>query len=141
VLYGPGNSQPHKTALCGQVVHGKGGGFDVHALKSHSKKHVCGDEPSATTPPKDPASKSSPSQVSRPAVTASASDTPDVNPPTSSGVKGAAAADEGGVLAAVGAIDEASLPFTGLSLWSVGLVALALVGVGLSLRRQAVAEA
>jgi hypothetical protein len=33
-LYGPGNSQPHKTTPCGQAAHGNGGGYDVHALKA-----------------------------------------------------------------------------------------------------------
>jgi len=34
MLFGPGNSQPHKTALC--VTNGKLHLIDVHALKAHS---------------------------------------------------------------------------------------------------------
>jgi hypothetical protein len=41
MLYGPGNSQSHKVAPCGQKAHGNGGGVDVHALKSHGGKGGC----------------------------------------------------------------------------------------------------
>jgi hypothetical protein len=35
-IYGPGNSQPHKVTSCKHPLHGKGGGVDVHAVKSYS---------------------------------------------------------------------------------------------------------
>jgi hypothetical protein len=142
VLYGPGNSQPHKTAPCGEVVHGKGGGFDVHALKSHAKDRGCGAVPTATVP-KDAATSTPRAQTGRLTASTSASG-PAVSPSNSNGVKGAATEDdhaESGVLGSLGTAGEATLPFTGFSLAAVALVALALVAAGLSLRRQAVAAA
>jgi hypothetical protein len=144
MLYGPGNSQPHKTAPCGEVVHGKGGGFDVHALKSHSKKNGCGDEPPAATVPKDPAISTRPAHAGLAAVSPSTPGRSDASPSTSGGVRSGVTADENAesaVLGSLGAVSGGTLPFTGFSLWVVALVAVALAGAGLTLRRQALAEA
>jgi hypothetical protein len=55
MLYGPGNSQPHKVAPCGHKARGNGGGFDVHALKSHGGKGGClSANPPATEKPVAP---------------------------------------------------------------------------------------
>jgi hypothetical protein len=62
MLYGPGNSQPHKVSPCGHKTHGNGGGFDVHALKSHRGKNACVSEqrPSPVTPHTSGSSPSTP---------------------------------------------------------------------------------
>ena len=41
-----------------------------------------------------------------------------------------------GVLAATGVLGRGSLPFTGFPLWIVAIVAVALIVVGLALRRR-----
>jgi hypothetical protein len=44
-LYGPGNSQPHKTSLCGGSKHM----VDVHALKAHGGASSCASGSSGST--------------------------------------------------------------------------------------------
>jgi hypothetical protein len=44
-LYGPGNSQPHKTSLCGGSKHM----VDVHALKAHGGAGSCASGSSGST--------------------------------------------------------------------------------------------
>jgi hypothetical protein len=44
-----------------------------------------------------------------------------------------------GVLSATGAIGGGTLPFTGFPIWVVVLIALALIGLGLMLRRRSAA--
>jgi hypothetical protein len=41
-----------------------------------------------------------------------------------------------GVLSATGAIGSGTLPFTGFPIWIVVLIALALIGAGVTLRRR-----
>ena len=154
-LYGPGNSQPHKTTPCGQLAHGKGGGYDVHALKSHTKKGGCRGEPTSSGTPSTHASSGTPSKnggVSTPKD-------PSVSSSTKVGGSTAPSADRGvarsphrasgvdavnggadntsGVLAAVETAGGATLPFTGFPLWLVSLVAIVVTGGGLAIRRQA----
>jgi hypothetical protein len=130
LLYGPGNSQPHKTVPCGQAAHGNGGGYDVHALKSHAKRIDCTDTPSAGgKPTKDPATKGSVVATSPAAQTQHASDTQSAAP--------ASAGASNGVLGAVASVTGATLPFTGLPLGLAVLVAIAAIGSGLAVRHQA----
>jgi hypothetical protein len=42
----------------------------------------------------------------------------------------------GGVLSSTGAIEGGSLPFTGFPIWVVVLIALALIALGMTLRRR-----
>jgi hypothetical protein len=44
-----------------------------------------------------------------------------------------------GVLSATGAIGSGTLPFTGFPIWIVMLIALALIAVGVVLRRKSIA--
>ena len=129
ILYGPGNSQPHKVLPCGHSAHGKGGGPDVHALKNKGQT-VCG---SKTPPAKSPGDPSPPS-------------TPPSTTPQTTGSKvsvagavkgGAKDVRRGGVMSSVANVGKETLPFTGFPLWSAVLIALALAGTGLTLRRQA----
>jgi hypothetical protein len=139
-LYGPGNSQPHKTSPCGQAAHGNGGGYDVHALKSHAKQTSCTDTSSPTAKPtKDPTSNGSVVPTSPPAKTQPASDARSPSPAVTAVSDSREAADaRNGVLGAVSSTTtETTLPFTGLPLWLVVLVATAATGAGLALRRQA----
>lgn len=47
VLYGPGNSQPHKVAVCSK--NGKTHYVDVHALKSHASASCSSNSPTSST--------------------------------------------------------------------------------------------
>jgi hypothetical protein len=142
-VYGPGNSQPHKVACPGTEKF-----VDVHAMKSYARCEAAA-QPAPTSSVVTP--KITPTGVPSPAA---------VSVSVSGGVKGAPAAGgapaaaapqggilgvttsgksgpAGGVLGAIEAVGEGALPFTGLRLWAVMLVALALVTFGLALRRQA----
>ena len=222
-LYGPGNSQPHKVATCKHPLHGKGGGVDVHAVKSYdtaacasapataqpqqqsSQATVCGQTVQTTssvvgmmhkdgkgrdvhlmTNPKsahfqpkhggtpvtvtstktvatgencssqqstnnstssntNATNSSTPNaqtvlgvQLGRPAASVQAAG----QSPSAGGVLGAqatltkpAARPAHGVLGAVGRLAGTSLPFTGLALWIAVLIAAALIGGGLLVRR------
>jgi hypothetical protein len=144
MLYGPGNSQPHKVSGCAHPLHGNGGGIDVHALKAHGRQLAC--DPRDPTPTgAGVASASRSTTASDPAAVV----TPAANPSGSSTtsttkVKPAPAAEgesESGVLTAVGPAGKGTLPFTGFPLWTAALLALALAGFGLTLRHQARARA
>jgi hypothetical protein len=159
MLYGPGNSQPHKVVPCGRKAHGNGGGIDVHALKNRAGKG-CGGEGGSTPPSHDgpgttPKSKTpdgsvptasgapgSPSAASS-AATGSTAKTGKVGRGSESsraGVLGVSARQDkgaGGVLGAAATVATGKLPFTGITLLPVALIALALVGLGLTARRQA----
>lgn len=127
-LYGPGNSQPHKTTPCGQAAHGNGGGYDVHALKSHARRTDCADTPASDgKPTKDPVVATSPSPQNQP--------TGDAQSP--GGHEAAARSTSGGVIGAVASTTGTTLPFTGLPLWLAVLAAIAATGIGLALRHQA----
>ena len=156
-LYGPGNSQPHKTSCGGHEV-------DVHALKHHGDS--CG---TTTTTTSSKSAAVSPSHTTffaarAPAPSAASSggdSTPTVTPaaapaavPVVTGVKGAthtitpkaATAPVAkpkpvtGVLGATAHLGHAvsssgTLPFTGLTLTFFALAALGFILVGLSVRR------
>jgi hypothetical protein len=132
-LYGPGNSQPHKVQPCGHPGKGNGGGFDVHALKSHRNSANC-------------VTESPPSKVTGDPSTAQ----PVTAQPTpaggvAGGYKGGEAAEKGtstsGVLGAVENVGTGTLPFTGFPVWILALVALGLTILGAGLRRQTRAAA
>jgi hypothetical protein len=142
VLHGPGNSQPHEAAPCSG-----GHEVDVHALKGKRRKS-CGTQPpsspSKSTPdpgkvgdpvhePKAGGSTPMPSASSPSVPTTSTSAKPAVST-KHAGVESAA-----GALSATGAIDGEALPFTGLPLWVVAVIAIALIGLGLMLRRRSAA--
>jgi hypothetical protein len=134
VLHGPGNSQPHKAAPCSG-----GHEVDVHALKGKRGK-ACGGQPPSPHPTPDPGRLGDPVQhpggntpavnPSSPAQSTLAKPKPVVSPQRGSVEKAA------GVLSATGAIGAGTLPFTGFPIWVVVLLALALIVLGLMLRRR-----
>ncbi|HEY8630862.1 MAG TPA: hypothetical protein VIL73_10065 [Gaiellaceae bacterium] len=142
ILHGPGNSQPHKAAPCSG-----GHEVDVHALKGKRLKS-CGTQPSSP-----PHSTPDPGKVGDPAhgpntagnTSAPTASSPSV-PSTSASAKPAvstkhAGVESGaGVLSATGAIGTGTLPFTGFPIWVVVLIALALIALGLMLRRRSAAS-
>lgn len=162
VLTGPGNSQPHKVAICPKKTN-KSGGVDVHAVKSYSTTK-CAKLETATA-----AKASTPSFTTTTTVTASAQQTSQPisatqspltrTPAGSTGgtAAGAALAAEatmkkapksgraGGVLGATAKLGKVAakgtLPFTGLPLWVLTLAALGLIGTGLALRGRRPVEA
>jgi hypothetical protein len=159
-LHGPGNSQPHKVAICPKK-NNKSGGVDVHAVKSYSTAQCAaagGPAPNAPTTQTKPTNPTGPVvSVTAPAPGPTAS----VGVSAGLGVRGAPqgglpqggapqggaaqggvlgvseAQSAGGVLGAIEAVGEGALPFTGFPLWAVMLVALALITFGLALRRHA----
>ena len=135
MLYGPGNSQPHKYN-CGPHY------VDVHALKAHLGK--CGSSSSTTvgttshtTPVRHGGATSMPA-VSTPAATPQAS----ASAAQTGGVLGVTATARGtskpfgGVLGAVASVSGQTLPFTGFPLWIAVVVAVALIVTGLALVRR-----
>jgi hypothetical protein len=141
ILHGPGNSQPHKAAPCSG-----GHEVDVHALKGKRLKS-CGTQPSSP-----PRSTPDPGKVGDPAHgpnTSGNTSVPTASSPsvqsTSASAKPAvstkhAGVESGaGVLSATGASGTGTLPFTGFPIWVVVLIALALIVVGLMLRRRSAA--
>jgi hypothetical protein len=142
MLHGPGNSQPHKMALCpgGHEV-------DVHALKAKGQQNACA--AAVTTPTSKVTPTSTVTTVGIPTKGAA------VSASVAGGVQGAAAsgaapsggvlgvtasgkgAPAGGVLGAIAAVGEGVLPFTGFPLWVALLLAVGLAGTGLALRRHA----
>jgi hypothetical protein len=141
VLHGPGNSQPHKAAPCSG-----GHEVDVHALKGKKRKG-CGTQPASpphSTP--DPGKVGDPvhgptAGGSTPAAAASSPSVPSTSTSAKPAVstKHAGVESPAGVLSATGAIGGGTLPFTGFPIWVVVLIALALIGLGLMLRRRSVA--
>lgn len=141
ILHGPGNSQPHKAAPCSG-----GHEVDVHALKA-KRRTACG-----TQPPSPPHSTPDPGKVGDPGdgpntagdTPASSASSPSA-PNTSASAKPAVSTTHvriesaNGVLSATGAIGGGTLPFTGFPLWVVALTAIALIAVGLMLRRRSAA--
>jgi hypothetical protein len=138
ILHGPGNSQPHKAAPCSG-----GHEVDVHALKGKRRKS-CG-----TQPPSPPHSTPDPGKVGDPAhgpnsgggTPVPSASSPSV-PSTSASAKPAVSTKHvdvksaAGVLSATEAVGGGTLPFTGFPIWVVVLIALALIGLGLTLRRR-----
>jgi hypothetical protein len=134
-LHGPGNSQPHKAALCpgGHEV-------DVHALKAKGQQKSCVTSgPTSTT-----------SVTTSHAATISVTGGAAVMTPTAAGAAPAAQVTTpqgnvlgvttsqgkpaGGVLGAIAAVGQGALPFTGFPLWAAVLGAVALFAFGLGLR-------
>jgi len=140
ILHGPGNSQPHKAAPCSG-----GHEIDVHALKGKGHRGSCGPTPS---PPSKPVPTGNPEtnrssdpraaggDPARPSETTPQPKQPSPKGPVSpsSGVEASS-----GVLAATQSLGRGTLPFTGIPLWLVAMGAVALIVVGLGLRRQAAA--
>jgi hypothetical protein len=138
VLHGPGNSQPHKASPCSG-----GHEVDVHALKG-KRGRACGTQPPAPRPnptpepakPGDPArgpntSDGTPAAASSPADPSTPAKPKPVVNPHRGDVESAS-----GVLSATGAIGGGTLPFTGFPIWIIVLIALALITVGMTLRRR-----
>src|SRR5439155_27274835 len=135
-LYGPGNSQPHKVAICPHKTN-HGGGVDVHAVKNFTatcasstnvqavhEQHV-----SSTTV----VQATAPTQASAVSPTVSASSTQPaggVLGVTATVKSGQPAGGVLGALAAVGNVAGETLPFTGFALWIAVLVAVGLIALG-----------
>jgi len=141
VLHGPGNSQPHKASPCSG-----GHEVDVHALKA-KRRGACGTQPPSPPTPRpnptpDPGkpggpahgpntSESTPAAASSPADPSTLAKPKPVVNPHRGGVESAS-----GVLSSTGAIGGGTLPFTGFPIWIIVLIALALIAVGMTLRRR-----
>jgi hypothetical protein len=157
VLTGPGNSQPHKVAVCPKKTN-KSGGVDVHAVKSYSSASCA---PAATGGQSVPQRPAAVQPATQQAITQQASvpapESLGVAPQTASGTTPTAATGgvlgaettvqtpaaksshaPGGVLgvtAKLGRVASAgTLPFTGLPLWTAVLAAFVLIATGLALR-------
>jgi hypothetical protein len=146
VVHGPGNSQPHKAAPCSG-----GHEVDVHALKAHNRRGLCGGSPPGTTPSTPPSTAPQqpgpPVRQSRPPASdaapqaAPAPTTPPAKPEPrdpAGGQSDAATEQSGGaqgVLAATGVLGKSQLPFTGLPLGLAVLLGLTLILGGLAIRK------
>jgi hypothetical protein len=145
-LHGPGNSQPHKVALCpgGHEV-------DVHALKAKGLLSASCGTTSVTLPTTTVTTAVVPGTTAvgtvvgaTPAGTTPPATTPAVTGVTPSGVQTGGVAGvtasqgtpAGGVLGAIEAVGQGILPFTGFPLWVAVASALALIALGLTLRRR-----
>jgi hypothetical protein len=137
MLHGPGNSQPHKAALCpgGHEV-------DVHALKAKNKKSCGASQPTTSHQPttSSKASVSGSSHAAAVSAAAGASAAAPTSAAPTGGVLGVTTAAKGnapagGVLGAIEAVGQGKLPFTGFPLWLAAVTALSLVVFGLTLRR------
>lgn len=141
-LHGPGNSQPHKALPCGG-----GHEVDVHALKG-KRSGSCGSSHPDPTPTPHPTPTPDPGPAPKQTVPPSSS-TPTPSTTTSTTkpvvivktktvhehakpVVHAAVPASTGVIAGV-----ATLPFTGLDLWSAVFVGVMLILIGLALCRRA----
>src|SRR6266516_2350508 len=144
VLHGPGNSQPHKAAPCSG-----GHEVDVHALKGKRGRSCGGSQPPSPPTPR-------PNPTPDPGKPGDPGHGPNAGGGTSTVLPSSPAADpstlgkpkqvvtrhhgrvEGasGVLSATGAMGGGTLPFTGFPIWIVVMIALALIAVGVALRRR-----
>ena len=140
-LHGPGNSQPHKASPCAG-----GHEVDVHALKG-KRKGSCGSSHSTPTPhptpmpapdpgtrpkPSSPPTSNSPSAPTTPAGGLSSG----AVPPKTSHAQGHNAAEPAVVASTGVAAGTATLPFTGLDLWSAVFLGVVLILIGLALVRR-----
>jgi hypothetical protein len=143
VLHGPGNSQPHKAALCAG-----GHEVDVHALKG-KRDRACGTQPSSPPTPRpkptpDPGKPGDPAHGpnvsgSTPATAPTSQSAPPVSITSTKPVvhpKQGRVESGSGVLSATGAIGGGTLPFTGFPLWVVALAGLVAIALGLLMRRR-----
>jgi hypothetical protein len=136
-VFGPGNSQPHKATCPNTTPKNHGGGVDVHALKNHAL--ACSTTSTTTAMTSQNGSTSVTVTVSK-GVRAEGKGLTIAS--ASGGVLGATATSgkaastpAGGVLGALTTVGSGTLPFTGFPLWAAALFAVALIVVGLSLRR------
>ena len=143
MLYGPGNSQPHKV-ICGPH------NVDVHALKAHAAK--CTTAAAASVAASLSPAASAQASVAG-SVTTQTPTTAATQPKSAAaGAKGEEASHGGGVLGAraelasntkrvsraiLATVRKGTLPFTGLGLWMPVLFGLALIAGGYGLRRKA----
>ena len=144
VLHGPGNSQPHKAAPCSG-----GHEVDVHALKG-KRGRSCGGQPQSPPSPRpnptpdpgrpggDPAHGPTVDPAGTPSVPASSPTDPSTPTKAKPAVspQGATVVMAGGVLSSTGVSGGETLPFTGFPIWVVVLVAVALIALGVMLRRR-----
>jgi len=133
-LYGPGNSQPHKVAVCPHKTN-HGGGVDVHAIKNFTTN--CASSRQSSQPVSTTAF-----QTVVAAQAAQASQPSASSPQPAGGVLGVTATESrpaGGVLGALataGNVAGETLPFTGFPIWVAVAIALGLIVLGLALRRR-----
>jgi hypothetical protein len=153
-VYGPGNSQPHKVAACPRK-NNRGGGVDVHAVKSYSSAQCASStQPTTQTKPNAPGPTANvpgpPAKVTGPpanvpgaavssaaAAAAGAAPTAQGNSPQGGvlGVTTSQSQEAGGVLGAIEAVGQGTLPFTGFPLWVAVAAAMAMLLLGLTFRR------
>ncbi|MFY9578005.1 MAG: hypothetical protein WAQ33_01640 [Gaiellaceae bacterium] len=137
-LYGPGNSQPHKVVTCGHPH-----GVDVHALKGHANKKKCvGSSTSSKATTQTSSSTLSATGTGSTTHVGGTSAAAGASTPNG-GVLGVTATRSGetgyvgGVLGALTTVGQGTLPFTGFPLWVAAAIALALIALGVGLRRSA----
>jgi len=129
-LYGPGNSQPHKVAVCPHKTN-HGGGVDVHAIKNFTTNCASSRQ----------SSQSVSTTVFQTVVATQAAQASQASAPQG-GVLGVTATESrpaGGVLGALataGNVAGETLPFTGFPIWFAVAIALGLIVLGLALRRR-----
>ena len=139
ILHGPGNSQPHKEALCSG-----GHEVDVHALKGKRTGKSCGSAP--PTPGSDPDPGHGPAPDGRPSGGGSSSQggnapAPGANPagsqgsPADPGPQSSSGQESAGALAetAIAGPAGSTLPFTGFPLWVAFFVGIGLILAGFTL--------
>jgi hypothetical protein len=142
-VYGPGNSQPHKVTDC-KHKHA----VDVHAVKSYSSA-ACTQSTGGSTRTSTSTSVTATSSTSVTATGSVAGTTTSAASATGSTQQGSVlgttastgkghgnAGPQGGVLGAIAAVGQGSLPFTGFPLWIAVAAALAVIALGVTLRRQ-----
>lgn len=151
-VYGPGNSQPHK--VCKKVNRsGKEVWSDWHAVKQFSANQC---EAAATTSSSTEQKTTTTTSTSSSSVSAATASQTAAGSTAAAGVAGVPAgtaaaaggvagvqatapAEAGGVLGAfaeLGSVASGTLPFTGLPLWMVVLIALAAIAIGIALYRR-----
>jgi hypothetical protein len=137
ILHGPGNSQPHKAALCSG-----GHEVDVHALKGKRTGKSC--RPDSPTPGSDPDPGHGPAPGGGPSGGGSSSQgggAPGATPagpqdsPADPGSQSSGGQESAGALAETSMAGPAgsSLPFTGFPLWVAFFVGIGLILAGFTL--------
>ena len=139
MLFGPGNSQPHKTA-CGAHM------IDVHALNAHGGAAACASpsvstaETSSVSPAQANVAASAAAQAAgKSGVLSAKASAPAKTNKHASGVlsaKAALAATAKKPLRLVASVRHGNLPFTGLALWMPMALGLGLIATGLAMRRK-----
>jgi hypothetical protein len=139
MLFGPGNSQPHKTN-CGPHA------VDVHALKAHAAKCTAAAAAAAAAASVSPAASAALPSVATQPVTATTgvsgaeASAPAKQSPHGGGVLGAKAelanATKPLAKAVLATVRKGTLPFTGLGLWLPVALGLVLIASGYGLRRK-----